>query len=80
MRDKILLLRRLWRIDNGTEGAILEGSERVLEDDALVVTFAVPLRLGTIVADGPALIALDAALSTSFTICQRLRARWGREG
>jgi hypothetical protein len=42
------------------------GVDGVLEDEALVVTLAVPLRLFAVVAEGPVLIAFDASFPTGF--------------
>lgn len=54
------------------------GPERVFEDHPLIVSFAVTLRLETVVASWPALVTLDASLSTCYG--DKVREMWTKRG
>lgn len=46
----------------------LKGAHGVLEDDALIVPIALPLRFDAVVASRFGLVALDASPSTCFVL------------
>lgn len=48
---------------HATEGR--KSTERILKDDALIVPFALSLRLYTVTAYGPPLVTFDSSFATS---------------